>query len=74
MKRVFIILLCLLCIPALSQDKAFKAGLKKGKGANGYYHADLSKMAFTEDELVNYAKKNGYLIRNLNEGKSGETV
>lgn len=67
MKKVCILFLCLLCVPVFGQEKAFKAAMKKGKNAAGYYHADLSKTAYSQEHLTQFAKTNGFLLKNLNE-------
>lgn len=61
--------LCAICAPVCAQDKAFKKALKNGKVENGYYRADLSKQAYTREHLSKYALENGYIIKNMKEGK-----
>lgn len=66
-KWLVAVLVCLVCMPLSGQEKAFKAGLKKGKNAEGYYHADLSRTAFSREHLDHYARNNGLILKNLKE-------
>ena len=65
LKRLCLVLLCVLCVPVFGQDKEFRAGMKKGKTANGYYRADFSKMAFPQAELNSYAEQHGLVLKNV---------
>lgn len=59
--------LLLVSIAAPAQKAEFDRAKKAGREPGKYYVADLSKKDYTKDDVLAFAKKNGYACQNIKE-------
>ena len=61
------LLLLLVSVAAPAQKKEFDKAVKAGREPGKYYVADLSKKDYTKDDILSFAKLNGYVCQNIKE-------
>ena len=61
------LLLLLVSVAAPAQKKEFEKAVKAGREPGRYYVADLSKKEYTKEDVLSFAKLNGYVCQSIKE-------